>query len=217
VNPWTEEELAHGWHSASQLRRSLLAGHPVPRLPPQTVRLLPGEVLHGDTQLRHEVWYGMDVTYTHSTFAFGGPVMFAAGLLASAAGNAHRRRQAEAMAAQQWRFHGHNRTMLTSHRVMAFASDRWVTWEHRAVVELWPAPQDFTFTLVFNGIDPLRLTGPGAPWFSVLLAFQLYGPAFLAERPEFHSMGSPVPSHGHGRVIEGERERETWGDSAGGT
>ena len=91
MNRWTEEELAHGWHSASRLRRSLLAGHPMPQLPPQTIRLLPGEILHGDTQLRHEVWYGMDVSYTHSTTAFGGPVLFTAGLLVSAAGNARRR------------------------------------------------------------------------------------------------------------------------------
>ncbi|WP_049562478.1 hypothetical protein [Nonomuraea sp. SBT364] len=209
MSPWAEDELARGWHSASHLRQSLLAGHPVPRLPPQTVRLHPDEILHGDTELGHEVWYGMDVTYTHSTTAFGGPVLFTAGLLASAAGNARRRRRAEAMAAQQWRFQGHNRTMLTNHRLMAFAADRWITWEHRAIVELWPAPQNFTFTLIFSGIDPLRLTGPGAPWFSVLLAFQLYGPAFLAERPEFQSMGGRALSPGQGQVIEERRERGT--------
>ncbi|GGK67198.1 hypothetical protein Sme01_09820 [Sphaerisporangium melleum] len=194
MNSWSQDDLANGWWHACELRRSLVAGNPMPRLPPTTVRLFPGEVLHADLPLNHEVMYGMDVSYTHSTVAFGGPALFAAGLLVSAVGNAHRKHQAERMAAVQWRFHGVNQTILTNHRILAFAGDRWVTWDHRAIMELWPAPQEFTFTLLFNGIEPLRLSGPGAPWFGVALAHILYGSAFLAERPEFQCMSAPSRS-----------------------
>lgn len=101
--------------------------------------------------------------------------------------------------------------MLTSHRLLAFAGDRWVPWNYRSVMELWPAPDYFSLILVFNGIDPLRLTGPGAPWFSVALAYMLYGPAFLAQRPEFQGMG-PLPlamiEQGRQRGTDGARESQ---------
>ncbi|MFC6084363.1 hypothetical protein [Sphaerisporangium aureirubrum] len=164
-------------------------------------------MVHADAPLRHEVWYGMDVPYSQSVVAFGGPVMFTAGILASAVGNAMARQKAARMAESQWRLHGENQTMLTNHRVLAFADGRWLTWAHQSVMELWAAPRESTFVMVFSGIDPLRLTGPGAPWFAVALAFILYGPRFLAERPEFQCMDLMPPQPGQS-LGAGEERRE---------
>ncbi|MFI6482446.1 hypothetical protein ACIBH1_31250 [Nonomuraea sp. NPDC050663] len=189
MSTWSEEDLHHGWHSACALRQGLLSGYPVPQLPPPPVRLFPGEVAFAHANLRHEVWYGMDVEYQTSTMAFGGPLMFTTGLLVSAAGNARRKRQAQAMAAAQWRYHGHNSTLLTNHRVLTFSGNRWVTWALDQVMEVWPSPREFTYVLVFNDADPLRLTGPAAPWFMVVTAHLTFGPRFLAEHPEFRTMG----------------------------
>ncbi|MEO3808972.1 hypothetical protein ABGB17_08210 [Sphaerisporangium sp. B11E5] len=204
--------MAEGWRQACLLRERLLTGSSVPLLaPPNTIRLFPGEVVHASAPMRHEVWYGMDVTYSQSVVAFGGPVLFAAGLLASAVGNARARSNAARMAAEQWRFHGENQTILTNHRILAFAGGRWLTWAHQSVMELWAAPREFAVVLVFSGIDPLRLTGPAAPWFAVALAFILYGQGFLAERPEFQGMGTlrahPQRASGPNALGPGEEGR----------
>lgn len=193
MNSWPEHELANGWNGACQLRAALLSGYSAPQLQPIGLRLFPQEQLHAVAPLRHEIWCGMDVSYSQSTTAFGGPLMFATGLLVSAAGNARRRRQAERMAAEQWRFQGFCRTVLTNHRILAFSGNQWVSWDHGSIMELLPAPQQFTITVAFNGIEPLRLTGPGAPWLGVILAFLLFGPAYLADHPGFRPMNMPVP------------------------
>lgn len=201
-------EFERGWAAACRLRRDLLNNGRMPCQDPGSVRLMPGELLHADVFLQHDFWYGMDVSYRHSVFAVGGPVLFTAGLVASAIGNGMKRRQAERMAASQWRPYGVNPTLLTDRRVLTFSSNRWFSWPHSDIMEMQPELSENSLIMLCQGLDPLRLSGAWAPWFCVVLAYRLYGPSFLAGHPEFHAMDDlPPPNVVRARVL-GTEEQE---------
>jgi hypothetical protein len=177
---------ARAWMAAGDLYGALLRGRPVPVLPPPPVRLEPGELLHANAELDHETYFGRDAySYEHSVTAFGGPMMFTAGLALSAVGNARRRRRAAQDAMAQWRPQGRHVTLLTSRRIRAFIGDRWIQWEGHSIMEVWPNLAEWSFVLVFNGTDPLRLRGAWAPFYAVALVHLVFGPQSLPQRPEF--------------------------------
>src|SRR5262245_25834085 len=186
-------EFGYGWVAACALRRSLLSGDQLQPRQAGSVRLQPGEVLYADIQLRHESWYGMNVTYQSSIRAFGGPLLLGATLAASAISNANRKAQAQRLAAQQWRFHGDNATLVTNHRILSFADNQWVSWYHGAAVELCPAPREYSLVALYEATNPLRLSGAGAPLMGVILGYLLYGPDFLAQHSEYDCLGD-VPA-----------------------
>ncbi len=207
-------EYEQAWYAASDLRRDLVMGRPLPTLAPRSVRMFQGESLYADSLLHHDVYCGMDVTYQQSTYiAFGSPLFLAAGLAASMVGNSIRRQRAERMAMEQWRPLGPSPTLVTSRRFLAFSQNKWFSWPLQAVVELWPAPHHYACVVLMNGESPLRISGPWAAWHCVVLAHLLYGPAYLAEHPEFQQMGrlaspSRHPGHlGHAEGRQGQGER----------
>ncbi|MEU7835072.1 MULTISPECIES: hypothetical protein [unclassified Nonomuraea] len=191
MNPSPDSAAAQGWHDSCVLRASVLAGSPLPTFSAGNVRLNAYEVVHGDTQLMHETWCGMDVTYEQNRMVFGHPAVMAAGFAANLVGNSIRRARAERQAREQWRPLGWAQTLVTNQRVLAFMGNQWRGWPLDWVMELWPAPSGYAFTVLLQGEDPLRLSGPWAPWHCVVLAYLLYGPDYLAGHPEFQAMGRP--------------------------
>lgn len=205
MNPYPDQAFAQGWHDASRLRSDVLGGHPLPEFAAGNMRLYPDEVLHGNAPLTHEVWCAMDVTYQRTGLSVGPPVAMAVGLAASLIGNSIRRSRAEQKAMHQWRWLGWAPTLVTNCRILAHLDSRWYSWSLDSVMELWPSPGSHSFVILLDGENPLRVSGPWAPWHCVVLAYLLYGPDYLVGHPEFQAMGQV----GQGQVGQGQRRHAT--------
>jgi hypothetical protein len=169
----------NAWTAAVQLFDHLAhGGHPVPVAP--LVRLAPGELCYAGLPLMYSRYYATDVQYVRRSGLFiGHPLFMAAGFATMAIGNAVGRSRAQRAAAPQWRGFFPCHTVLTSRRTLCAVDGCWLDFEHGAIVQYaFDAPRATCF-LAFSGAEPLCLHGPGAAWYAVMLAYLLYGPAFV--------------------------------------
>lgn len=173
-----------GWAAGRDLYRQLLAGHQLPGVPVPGLRLRSGERAHAELVLDYARYHAEDVqAVPASTMVLGPPVAMAAGYALAAFADRRARKRARRAAAPQWRDTTPTRVVLTSTRTMCHAEGRWLTFGHRTVVSISADLYWHTVELNFARVDALRLSGPGACWYSVALAWLLYPPDQFAALP----------------------------------
>jgi hypothetical protein len=145
-------------------------GDGLPTLP-SPVPLAHGEVLHAD--LLAECWRycPADVAYeAQRPVAIGGPVMV--GLVAAAGAISRRRarRGAEAVAVAQWRRLGDLRILATSERLLVWHGSGWSSVWGCSIRAICPDLDAQWLDLLFDDDPPYRITGPGVPLLTVIVA-----------------------------------------------
>lgn len=105
---------------------------------------------------------GSEAAYERTTVVAGGPVLFGALAVASAVGNRRRRRQAERLAAPQWRPLGPIAVVVTGARLQALHEGAWASvWLDAVTAGRWHPGGD-GITLFFADDPPYAFTGPWA-------------------------------------------------------
>lgn len=120
----------------------------------------PVETVHGEISAYGWRYHALDgVPYErHMCIVGGGFGMVFTGLL-SAVGNSRRRRQAEALAAPQWRPLGPLRLAYTSERLLVWHRQAWWSVWFAAVVGSRWDPAGGALDLFFEAEAPYRLAG----------------------------------------------------------
>ena len=121
----------------------------------------PGEEAYADLLAHGWRYHAIDVQYDHRTVMFGGPLLLATTGLASLVANRRRRREAESLAAPQWRPLGWIRVLVTSRRLLVLRHGAWHSVWYAAVTNIRSTPVSVTLDLTFAVDPPYRLVGPG--------------------------------------------------------
>ncbi|MFY1583458.1 hypothetical protein ACN267_03025 [Micromonospora sp. WMMD734] len=173
-------------------------GQLIPIAPPLVTR--DDEVAYTDIVVTTFAYYGAEVSWASGYAVQGGPLFTVFGILRGELNNSRARREAERMAAAQWRAEGDIRVVLTNQRlVLFFGSGVEVYWlEH--LVSVTPAPDGLSVVLAFTGGVPLAFAGPWAPWLCIMTSKLVHRaawppghnpPAFLSAAPaEQKAVGS---------------------------
>jgi hypothetical protein len=163
--------------------------------------LRPGEVQHGSLLMECQSFYAMEVEYSTGYVWGGGLVASAVGLAASAASNAAAKNRAERMAQPQWRHLGSLPVVATNQRLLVMIDQQWSRFELPDLVSLHLDLGQWAMQLHFEGVPPLLMRGPWAPWLTVVISASLYGrpwppgfipPAVAPPRP----VDGPRPPYG---------------------
>ncbi len=166
---WGRGEDGSTWDAAVELANQVAAGRDLPVF--QTSVLLDaGEVLHADLPADGWRFEGADVTYAapHAV-AIGGPLMFGIVAAAGAAARRRARREAEALAAPQWRPLGPLRILATDRRLLVWHQDAWASVWYNAIRELRPDLEVGRLDMTFENDPPYCLAGPWVPYLTVIL------------------------------------------------
>jgi len=128
------------------------------------------EVLHGDLAAEGWRFHGADVAYTapHAV-TIGGPLMF--GLVAAGSATARRRarREAETLAAPQWRPLGELRILASDRRLLVWHEGAWASVWYHAIREFCPDLAAARLNLTFDDDPPYCLSGPWVPYLTVIV------------------------------------------------
>ncbi|SFT70426.1 hypothetical protein SAMN04487904_10657 [Actinopolyspora lacussalsi subsp. righensis] len=164
-----------GWEAARSLWRTLHSGtEPPPVSLPGLV--LPGERCWGAAPILYARWCAADVDVRYGGFAaVGSPAFVLGASLANSAKNARLRKQAERMAAAQWRWFQNTTAIVTDRGVRCRADGRLLPFDYSTVTGCWPELHNQTLTLEFDRTSPLLLGGPWAVWTSVAVTYHLFG------------------------------------------
>ena len=130
----------------------------------------PGEEAYADMSVQGWRFHAIDVQYEHRTVMFGGPFLFAATGLASLVGNRRRHREAERIAAPQWRPLGLLRVAVTSQRLLVVHGGSWWSVWYSAVSAVRLAAEPNTVEVYFAADPPYRLSGTGVASVAVLVS-----------------------------------------------
>ncbi|GAA3879154.1 hypothetical protein GCM10022243_49820 [Saccharothrix violaceirubra] len=183
-----DAEWQNSWTAAVYLYRHLAAGG-VPEPVACPLVLGQDEVAYADLAIGYARYYSMTVEYQQSSgFFFGSPLFVAAGLAANAIGNANARNRAAAQSAPQWREHCVARTVVTNQRTMCQIQGQWLSFWHGGVVEFTGDPAAGWCAMTFGDSEPLMLTGPTAPWLTVLLSYFVHGAQRFPQLPHLHRL-----------------------------
>lgn len=157
------------WSAAVDLANRVAVGGELPSIP-SPVLLEADEVLYANLTAEGWRFHGADVTYAAPrAIAIGGPFMF--GLVAAGSASARRRarRQAEAIAAPQWRPLGSLRILATDRRLLVWRGDAWASVWYHAIREMRPDLEATRLDLTFDDDPPYCLTGPWVPYLTVIV------------------------------------------------
>ena len=157
------------WSAAVDLANRVAVGGELPSIP-SPVLLEADEVLYANLTAEGWRFHGADVTYAAPrAIAIGGPLMF--GLVAAGSASARRRarRQAEAIAAPQWRPLGSLRILATDRRLLVWRGDAWASVWYHAIREMRPDLEATRLDLTFDDDPPYCLTGPWVPYLTVIV------------------------------------------------
>lgn len=165
---------ATAWRAAVELATRLECSGGLPHLE-APVRLDDGEVLHANVQANCW-WYGAtDVEYEQrQLLVFGSLGLLGLSAAASAAWNRRRRAEAEALAAPQWRLLGCAPVLATNERLLVQAEGTWTSVWLPDVLQFLPEPTDDWLELDSEGLPPLAIGGPWAPYLAVVLSYLLW-------------------------------------------
>ena len=157
------------WSAAVDLANRVAVGGELPSIP-SPVLLEADEVLYANLTAEGWRFHGADVTYAAPrAIAIGGPLMF--GLVAAGSASARRRarRQAEAIAAPQWRPLGSLRILATDRRLLVWHEDAWASVWYHAIREMRPDLEAARLDLTFDDDPPYCLAGPWVPYLTVIV------------------------------------------------
>ncbi|MFE5512118.1 hypothetical protein ACFQ9J_16120 [Streptomyces sp. NPDC056529] len=127
-----------------------------------------GEYQYTDIVVGCHAFYGTAVEYTSGYAAQGGPLFLAFKIVTGEMHNAKVRRQAEQMAALQWRWEGEIRLVLTNQRLIGFFGTGGEVYEMERLLSITPSPDGRVVNFAFAGGPPLLFSGAWAPWLCVV-------------------------------------------------
>lgn len=163
------------WDAAVELANRVAAGGDL-RSFPSPVLLDPGEVLHADLPADGWRFEGADVTYVAPrVVAIGGPLMFGLTAAGSAVARRRARREAEALAAPQWRPLGALRILVTDRRLLVWHKGAWASVWYGVIREFRPDLAAGRLDMTFESDPPYCLAGPWVPYLTVVVTTLLAG------------------------------------------
>lgn len=141
--------------------------------------LEPGESAYADLHASGWRYFALDqLAYERRTLLVGGPFLMGLTGIVSAIGNSRRRRDAERVAAPQWRPLGQLRIVVTSQRLLVWFDQVWWSVWYSAIADIRPDPANSCLDLYFEADPPYRLVGPHVPALCVVLAYAIRGEIF---------------------------------------
>lgn len=157
------------WNVAADLANRLATGETLPTIPSPAL-LDQGEVLHADLPANGWRFHPISVTYESPTaIALGGPLTFGIIAASSAAARRRSRREAEALAAPQWRPLGLLRVLATDRRLLVWHDGAWASVWYNAIRELHPDINAARLDISFDNDPPYCLAGPWVPYLTVIV------------------------------------------------
>lgn len=125
----------------------------------------PSENVLADLPADYARFYGMNVSYAHSSAVFLGRASFMAlGYGLNAMGNSSRRKAAERHAQTQWREIQRVRVIVTDQRLICHREDgRWLSFYYGSATAIYPEPENWNLVIDFHETEPLMIRGPAAP------------------------------------------------------
>lgn len=185
-----ERELEAAWAYARDLRETVLRKEIPPVIHTWDVVPSAGEVFFVDGVADYARYYGQDVTYTQSGgFWFGHPLFVAAGLAATAIGNASARSRARALAAEQWRERQRVRLLVSNQRLVCLVRGRWLSFWFSGTSSVQPVSDEWALFCQFPDVEPLMLSGFSAPAAAVIAVLQTHGVDGVARHPGLQALG----------------------------
>jgi hypothetical protein len=128
------------------------------------------EVLHADLTAEGWRFHAADVTFAaHHAVAIGGPLLFGLVAAGSAAARRRARREAEVLAAPQWRPLGALRILATDRRLLVWHEGAWASVWYHAIREFRPDLEATRLDLTFDDDPPYCLAGPWVPYLTVIV------------------------------------------------
>lgn len=137
--------------------------------------LHPGEAAYADMASYGWRYCAIHVPYEHRTLMFGGPFLFAVTGIASLVACRTRRREAERLAAPQWRPLGALRVVVTSRRLLIWHGESWWSVWYSAITTVRWTADPSAVEILFSSDPPYWLSGEGAASIGALLS-QLTSP-----------------------------------------
>jgi hypothetical protein len=107
--------------------------------------------------------------------AIGGPLMFGLTAAGSAVARRRARREAEALAAPQWRPLGGLRILVTDRRLLAWHKGAWASVWYSVIREFRPDLAAGRLDMTFESDPPYCLAGPWVPYLTVVVTTLLAG------------------------------------------
>ncbi|MCZ7537860.1 MAG: hypothetical protein M5T61_19325 [Acidimicrobiia bacterium] len=170
---WSRVAGGSEWDLAVELANRVAAGDELPNLA-SPVLLDTNEVLHADITAQGWRFHAVDVSYTAPrAVAIGGPVIFGLVAASSAVARRRARREAEAVAAPQWRPLGGLRVLATDRRLLVWHEATWASVWYDAIRELRPDLEVGRLDVTFENDPPYCLAGPWVPYLAVVLTSTL--------------------------------------------
>ena len=158
-----------GSDAAVQLARLVAAGGDLPH-DPSPVLVDAGERLHAEVTAEGWRFQGADVTYAAPrAVAIGGALMFGLVAAGSAAARRRARREAETLAAPQWRPLGELRILAIDRRLLVWHEGAWASVWYHAICEFCPDLEASRLVLTFDDDPPYCLAGPWVPYLTVIV------------------------------------------------
>ena len=180
-----EDAYAAGWEHATWLRGALERQELPPEIAVWGVVPRPGERFFLSGPLGYARYYGTDVVYGQTSMvAVGRPAWVAGAMVGNAIGNSVARSRARAAAATQWREQQQVDALVSNQRVVCNVAERgWLSFDFAAVTAIYPAPEEYTVVLEFDGTSPVSFNGPMAPALGALAVMLTHGHDALRTHP----------------------------------
>lgn len=157
---------------ARALAASLSAGRRLDPLALEGLPLLDDERPFAEVDVTGWRWMALDgVAYERRALLAGGPLLMCTTGILSALGNGRRRREAERIAAPQWRPLGPVRVVATDRRLLVWHLGAWWSVWFDAVSGVHHDLAAHRLDLAFRDDAPYRLEGPSVPLLAVVLAW----------------------------------------------
>jgi len=160
--------------STEQLAVEVASGAPLPELP-SPVLLGFGEVLHAEAEFVGWRFRAADVIYEQYRPMATGLLTFGLSAVAAAIGNRRAMREAEQLAAPQWRALGLMPALATNQRLLVFQEGAWQSVWYSAIRQLLPRPAEQRLELIFEADAPYLLVGEWVPYLTVVITTVLAG------------------------------------------
>jgi hypothetical protein len=176
------DEWTHWWQYARRSARLFAAG-----VEPPPIEVF-GPVLEADevgllsAAVRYSRRYGGVGRYrTSELLVLGRPAVMVGALAVKAAINHHRKVAARREAEVRWRDEHLAQVIATNHRLLCNTDQGWENYWYDDVTEFYPDLDGWAVTLAFDGIAPLRLSGPAVPALSLWTATAVLGERWVTD------------------------------------
>ena len=177
-------QASNAWENARGLRSTLLARQVPPVITVWGIVPNHGEAFFLDAPAEYARYYGQDVTYWQRGGVYiGRPSFVALGLVADSVSNSAARRNAEALAREQWREWQVSRVFVSNQRIVCSAGGRNLSFYFNATSGLYADLASNTLVVEFESAEPLMLHGIYVAQIAVLAILNTHGEQALIDHP----------------------------------